>query len=483
MISFKATLQIIFSFLIIISCCKEEATTPAINLNTTAKITIEKTTKTIEEGDDLIFGISLSEKINKEIAVELQIISDTVVNFINSEDYKSIFAFSADQGKTWTDESSRRITIPKETKEVQVRLQTLDDHHLEVHEDLYIEIKINTPEGITLSGDLNVIKKTTLLDNEKEIVTTEENWFLDPVTLIYRTNDDYTEFKLIKMVRRAVVREEKILLDKYISEGLPYNDQKTIRNLYKGGPFHVREIGIHLGLDSTSWAAEVTSDGAFGEWSIVFGSFYVYYFPKNDHGNYIELDFPINSDPEYQKYAYLEIHEYGHVISLDSSILIHDETSNDPRIPPVAGCPDLLSFAGCVDNRSLYAQFFNAFYFLNENSLDPIPKNNLIAPAFVSDYAASHFIEDLAESYTYYVVTKDLPPPTEDSSGAYRKIHFFTKFPEIEAHKQKMWAATGGFIPLEFSYGQTGKSVEHEKLRRHFCHLHQHGDWVLDVSF
>ena len=148
MLSFKSTLQIIFSFLIIISCCKEEATTPAINLNTTAKITIEKTTKTIEEGDELIFGISLSEKINKEIAVELQIIFDTVVNFINSEDYKSIFAFSADQGKTWTDESSRRITIPKETKEVQVRLQTLDDHHLEVHEDLYIEIKINTPREL-----------------------------------------------------------------------------------------------------------------------------------------------------------------------------------------------------------------------------------------------------------------------------------------------------------------------------------------------
>ena len=57
---------------------------------------------------------------------------------------------------------------------------------------------------------------------------------------------------LAARVRRAVVREEKILLDKYISEGLPYNDQKTIRNLYKGGPFHVREIGIHLGLDSTS---------------------------------------------------------------------------------------------------------------------------------------------------------------------------------------------------------------------------------------
>lgn len=125
---------------------------------------------TVEEGEDLVFDLKLSHKIDAEITIQINMIVDTVVNFIDPEDYAPFFSSSIDGGKNWTEGGTSQVIVPAKTEDLKIRLQTIDDDHLEVHEEMYIEWMIEEPADILLHGDLYILNKIKVLDNEKEVI-------------------------------------------------------------------------------------------------------------------------------------------------------------------------------------------------------------------------------------------------------------------------------------------------------------------------
>ena len=489
-------LPLLLMSLILSNCTKKESPRPSPNpeeliLSKETEVSLTLLQDTVEEGEDLVFDLKLSHKIDAEITIQINMIVDTVVNFIAPEDYAPFFSSSIDGGKNWTEGGTSQVIVPAKTEDLKIRLQTIDDDHLEVHEEMYIEWMIEEPADILLHGDLYILNKIKVLDNEKEVIPHQQNWLLAPVTLVYRTNEDYSDFELIKMERKAVLREEKMLLDQFIAEGIPEVYRQTLRNLYRWGPYRVNEIGLNL-RPSASWVVNTSSEKIdYEQWSVVINLFHHYYYPHTSINEdnqeiqeftRIEDEFIFN--PYYfQRQAYTEIHEYGHVITLDNSMRIYDSTVDDPRIPPAAGCNELLTSEGCIRQSSLFAGFLNAFYEPSSFTSFAVPRKVIPEPAFVSDYATVHFIEDLAESFTYYIIHKEIPAIDTNSSGSEKKMHFFTQFPEVEAYKKKLWSTTDGFTPMEFTYTEKqAQRFKKENIKRE-CTLHQHGDRVLDKSF
>lgn len=104
------------------------------------------------------------------------------------------------------------------------------------------------------------------------------------------------------------------------------------------------------------------------------------------------------------------VHEYGHIVTLDTTQV--DKTTG--------ACPVLTVPEGCVKSGSVLAEFHNAFW-AGYGSTDGADYS---ADRFVSEYAASNTVEDLAETFAYFVL-RPKPVGTAVKDQKIQKLYNF----------------------------------------------------------
>jgi hypothetical protein len=148
-----------------------------------------------------------------------------------------------------------------------------------------------------------------------------------------------------------------------------------------------------------------------------------------------------------EELTYSLIHEFGHLLTLNSAQINLDpdlfyESDNEALYEAAyAACPTYFPGEGCSRPNSYINLFFDRFWADLEDEiweLEAIEDEEeyedalydfyeRYADQFVTDYAATNVAEDIAESWTAFVLQ---PRPTGQSI-AEQKVLFFYEFPEL----------------------------------------------------
>lgn len=149
---------------------------------------------------------------------------------------------------------------------------------------------------------------------------------------------------------------------------------------------------------------------------------------------------------------YSLLHEYGHLLTLNASQVPpddqvfyhpHDQAIKDQA---VASCPEYFTGEGCSTSSSyinkFYGQFWSSFYAewqkasnnqdVQRDLLDEFYRKH--EEQFLTSYAATSPQEDIAESWTYFI----LSPKPEPDTVANQKILFFYQYPELVTLRQEI---------------------------------------------
>lgn len=134
------------------------------------------------------------------------------------------------------------------------------------------------------------------------------------------------------------------------------------------------------------------------------------------------IDVPgITDDPALQGYyAYALMHEFGHLLTL-----------NGGQIGPGAGCQGVRIDYGCAAAGSYLDDFFWLFWedilddyrSMSENAFYQTYKSQ-----FLTSYAATHLLEDIAESFAHFTFLSRAPT---GASIADEKVRFFYAYPAL----------------------------------------------------
>ena len=136
--------------------------------------------------------------------------------------------------------------------------------------------------------------------------------------------------------------------------------------------------------------------------------------------------------------TYTLIHEFAHVLTLNETQVAFDmEVFNEPDNESVyeeaeASCPTYFPGEGCSLRQSYINAFFDAFWSdIYPDWLESDPDSDEFYQAyedqFVTDYAATNPGEDIAESFTAFV----LEPKPDGDTIAEEKVLFFYNYPEL----------------------------------------------------
>jgi hypothetical protein len=169
--------------------------------------------------------------------------------------------------------------------------------------------------------------------------------------------------------------------------------------------------------------------------------------PARDDPNRWVLHVDILDSESYYDLTYTLLHEQGHLLTLGSSQVtpseaIFEHPSSD-RIyqQEVEACPQYFTGEGCSLPDSYINQFFTRFwpYLYDEWEQIDLEEDEAARAhqlhdfyktyqdQFLTDYAVTSPAEDIAESWTFFV----LSPKPELTSIANEKILFFYEYPEL----------------------------------------------------
>jgi hypothetical protein len=155
-----------------------------------------------------------------------------------------------------------------------------------------------------------------------------------------------------------------------------------------------------------------------------------------------------------QDLTYTLVHEYGHLLTLNPSQVIPSQAIfDDPESDLVyeeeaAACQTYFPGEGCSQADSYVNQFFERFWpeiYPEWVEIDAIEDENDYYGAlddfyekyqaqFVTDYAPTSPAEDIAESFTYFI----LRPKPIGQTVADQKVLFFYEFPELVQLRTQM---------------------------------------------
>ncbi len=159
-----------------------------------------------------------------------------------------------------------------------------------------------------------------------------------------------------------------------------------------------------------------------------------------------------------QELTYTLIHEFGHLLTLNAQQVDPDEDlfedpENDALYEDaVSACPQYFPGEGCSLKNSYINLFFQRFWveiydeweeinYIEDDDeyyemLDEFYYSH--QDQFVTDYAATNPGEDIAESWTHFV----LQPKPQGDTVSERKVLFFYEFPELVELREKIVART-----------------------------------------
>jgi hypothetical protein len=145
--------------------------------------------------------------------------------------------------------------------------------------------------------------------------------------------------------------------------------------------------------------------------------------------------------------TYTLVHEFGHLLTLSpdqvlpSAAIYHNPDDNDIYLQEAGACPNYFPGEGCSQPGSYINTFFNQFW-LNIHAewqqINLIEDDNQYHEAlkdfyfayrdqFVTDYAVTNPEEDIAESWTFFI----LSPMPDGDTIAEQKTLFFYAYPEL----------------------------------------------------
>lgn len=201
-----------------------------------------------------------------------------------------------------------------------------------------------------------------------------------------------------------------------------------------------------LPADELKWidGFEIFSSSNYAGWVSPGGGY------QDDRSKWIlGVDIASAQDPSFL--TNVLVHEYGHLITLNTDQIVSDEFYSgwwqDPE-----GCSQFLSPDGCSNPDSYINLFYQKFWQgdLYDAWLEEVEKpqvdssdeyRTLIdkfyeshSEQFVSDYASTNIDEDLAESFERFV----LEPKPDGNGVPEQKIRFFYDFPEMVKIRQTM---------------------------------------------
>lgn len=159
-----------------------------------------------------------------------------------------------------------------------------------------------------------------------------------------------------------------------------------------------------------------------------------------------------------EELTYTLIHEFGHLLTLNSEQVepnpaLFEDPENDLLYEQaLAACPQYFPGEGCSLPNSyinLFVQRFWADLLEEWEEINYIEDDDAYYQAlddfywnyqdhFVTDYAVTNPGEDIAESWTYFV----LQPKPDGDTIAEQKILFFYDFPELVALRKQIVART-----------------------------------------
>ena len=159
----------------------------------------------------------------------------------------------------------------------------------------------------------------------------------------------------------------------------------------------------------------------------------------------LEVDIVDSSD--YYYLTFTLVHEFAHLLTLSpaqvppSEAIFNDPENIDIYMQEVSACPNYFPGEGCANEDSYLNAFFDEFWVdiydewneinLEEDDeayyekLDDFYYN--YQDQFLTDYSATHPVEDIAEAFSFFVFSEK---PAGDTI-AEQKILFFYQYPEL----------------------------------------------------
>lgn len=160
-----------------------------------------------------------------------------------------------------------------------------------------------------------------------------------------------------------------------------------------------------------------------------------------DGGEFWTIGFDV-ADTDYPPYlTETLVHEVGHLVTLGV-----DQVALGDDMPPT--CQTYLLYEGCSHEDAYINQFYQEFWpdlyeewSQVEEAANGFEFQAMVAnfyrrhrSEFVSEYAATNPVEDIAESWTAFI----LEPKPEGISIAEEKVLFFYDFPELAAYREQI---------------------------------------------
>ncbi len=173
--------------------------------------------------------------------------------------------------------------------------------------------------------------------------------------------------------------------------------------------------------------------------------------------NHWILETDIADMPDTKNLAFTLLHEYGHLLTLNSAQVPPDlRVFNNPnsqrvRERAIAACATYFPGEGCSLAASYVNSFFKQFWsglYSEWSVIDQIEDQDRrdarldsfyhkYSDQFVDSYAANSPVEDIAETWAYFVLS---PTPSGEAVSD-QKISFFYAYPELVALRDHARAA------------------------------------------
>ncbi len=149
-------------------------------------------------------------------------------------------------------------------------------------------------------------------------------------------------------------------------------------------------------------------------------------------------EFNLTETGDTRELIHTMIHEYGHLLTLNDSQV-------DGRIGDA--CPRFRYYDGCAKPESYLNAFHNKFW--KKYGVDALDEDNPVdlyetqpVDTFVSDYAATTMLEDMAESWAAFVL-RDKPIGATEADA---KVRFFYDYPELVKERERIRKAVSGYV-------------------------------------
>ncbi len=146
--------------IIMIGCQKNEF------VNLTSTISSDNSLLGTEEGKFLTMNINLTEELSEDLPLTVEIDRDLETgHYINLDDFHDYYEYSTDFGANWKRVRPNRLIIPKRSKNIKIRVSTIDDNKLEIDEEFTMKITPKTDGVFKISGEITPTKMI-VFDNE-----------------------------------------------------------------------------------------------------------------------------------------------------------------------------------------------------------------------------------------------------------------------------------------------------------------------------